>query len=62
MKYKDNEENHCNAIYEYSCLKLYYQWYTNPTLFIEDTLNIKLKWYQKIYLKIFKSKNNLVKK
>ena len=52
--YCDNGgEAHCDMLYENSCLKLLHKWHTNPALFVEDVLDVKLKWYQKVYLKFF---------
>ena len=53
LYYDNGGAGYCDAPYENSCLKLLHKWHTHPELFIEDTLNVKLKWYQKIYLKIF---------
>jgi len=49
--YDNNDEGHCDAFYKHNCLKLL-QWRIHPDLFVEDVLGVKLKWYQKIYLKM----------
>jgi len=45
--YDNGGEGHCDVSYEHSCLKLLHKWHTNPALFVEDILGVKLKWYQK---------------
>lgn len=50
--YDNGGGGHCDMPYEHTCLKLLHKWHTNPVLFIENVFDEKLKWYQKIYLKI----------
>ena len=52
LYYDSGGAGHCDMPYENICLKLLHKWHTNPKLFIKEELNMKLKLYQKILLKL----------